>query len=134
MHGTGTPLGDPIEVGALAAVFITPSAPHLTAPLVLTASKSWMGHSEPAAGFVGMMHAQLGCAQRALLAQLHLRNLNPSVGEAIRGGRGRGSFLPRQLGSTAGVGGDVSLRAGVSAFAFQVCVITKTAVSMCKLF
>lgn len=123
MHGTGTPLGDPIEVGALAAVFISPSAPHLTTPLVLTASKSWMGHSEPAAGFVGMMHAQLGCAQRASLAQLHLRNLNPSVAEAIRRGRGRGSLLPRQLGGTTSASRDVALRSGVSAFAFQVRVL-----------
>lgn len=43
MHGTGTALGDPIEVGALAAVLKAPT-------LRLTAAKSITGHAEPAAG------------------------------------------------------------------------------------
>ena len=48
MHGTGTPLGDPIEVGALAAALVE-SRPAGT-PLALMASKSWSGHGEPGAG------------------------------------------------------------------------------------
>ncbi len=51
MHGTGTPLGDPIEVGAAAAVLLqTQPASSSAAPLLLSASKSWMGHAEPASG------------------------------------------------------------------------------------
>lgn len=46
MHGTGTPLGDPIEVGAAAAVLVEG---HHTArvrqPLALSGSKTWVGHS-----------------------------------------------------------------------------------------
>lgn len=45
MHGTGTPLGDPIELGAAAAVL-----PGSTAPVRMTAAKAVMGHAEPAAG------------------------------------------------------------------------------------
>ncbi len=52
MHGTGTPLGDPIEVGAATAVL--QAAPARTGverlPAMLAASKSSCGHQEPAAG------------------------------------------------------------------------------------
>ena len=53
MHGTGTPLGDPIEVGAAAAVFMSPASLDpggRRAPLILTALKAEVGHAEPAAG------------------------------------------------------------------------------------
>ena len=52
MHGTGTPLGDPIEVGAAAAALGTDSR-----TLHLSAAKSPIGHAEPAAGMVGIVHA-----------------------------------------------------------------------------
>ncbi|GAB4814935.1 hypothetical protein N2152v2_001981 [Parachlorella kessleri] len=54
MHGTGTPLGDPIEIGAVASVLQVSS--RLSA-LQLAASKSRVGHSETAAGVLGMLHA-----------------------------------------------------------------------------
>ncbi len=44
MHGTGTPLGDPIEVGAAAAVLRPLRC------ISLLSSKSQFGHGEPAAG------------------------------------------------------------------------------------
>ena len=50
LHGTGTPLGDPIEVGAALAV-LSGSA----TPVRLTAAKSRVGHAEPAAGAIGML-------------------------------------------------------------------------------
>jgi acyl transferase domain-containing protein len=46
LHGTGTPLGDPIEIGALNAVFDTPGPEICT--VILGASKSVIGHGEPA--------------------------------------------------------------------------------------
>jgi Beta-ketoacyl synthase, C-terminal domain len=49
MHGTGTPLGDPIEVGAAVAVL-----QGRIAPIVLTAAKSRVGHAEAGAGAIGM--------------------------------------------------------------------------------
>ena len=48
MHGTGTPLGDPIEVGAAAAVYL--AAAGRQSLMSLVALKSDMGHAEPAAG------------------------------------------------------------------------------------
>jgi acyl transferase domain-containing protein len=71
LHGTGTSLGDPIEVGALAAV-MAGGARKDTAPLVLMAGKSLIGHSEPAAGVMGLAHAHLAVALQASLPILHL--------------------------------------------------------------
>ena len=62
MHGTGTPLGDPIEVGAVAAVFGAVQARPDQAPLCLGAVKSALGHTEPAAGATGMARSLLRCA------------------------------------------------------------------------
>lgn len=70
LHGTGTSLGDPIEVGALAAVMVAGRPPD--APLALMAGKSLVGHSEPAAGVMGLAHAHLAVAHRASLPLLHL--------------------------------------------------------------
>ncbi len=53
-HGTGTPLGDPIEVEALANVFARlPGA----APLLLGACKANLGHLEAAAGMASLIKA-----------------------------------------------------------------------------
>jgi acyl transferase domain-containing protein len=60
LHGTGTPLGDPIELGAALSVYgpgarvnlsgTQEASSSLRSPLLLTALKSEMGHAEPAAG------------------------------------------------------------------------------------
>jgi hypothetical protein len=75
----GTSLGDPIEVGALAAALVEPRLVGAPPPLALNAAKSWSGHAEPGAGMVGLVHAQATLAQAALLPILHLHNVNPYV-------------------------------------------------------
>jgi acyl transferase domain-containing protein len=58
MHGTGTALGDPIEVGAATEVLPGPiTARTAGGPLHLSAAKSRFGHAEPAAGSIGMAQA-----------------------------------------------------------------------------
>ena len=47
VHGTGTPLGDPIEIGAIQQTFRTAAG---TGPLTLVSNKSCFGHTEGAAG------------------------------------------------------------------------------------
>lgn len=47
MHGTGTPLGDPIEIGAATSVYLSANRQE---SLTLSSSKSSVGHAEPAAG------------------------------------------------------------------------------------
>ena len=73
LHGTGTPLGDPIEVGALAAVL---AASRSGRPVVLAAGKTSMGHTEPAAGLVGVTHAAQGLAGALVHPILHLHRVS----------------------------------------------------------
>ncbi|QDZ25128.1 polyketide synthase [Chloropicon primus] len=54
MHGTGTPLGGPIEVGAASAVLLS-EATKRDFPVHMSGVESNMGHSEAAAGMAGMV-------------------------------------------------------------------------------
>ena len=53
LHGTGTPLGDPIEVSAL-GVALTKSSNQSPRPLTMGSVKACYGHTEGAAGVTGM--------------------------------------------------------------------------------
>ena len=117
---SGTPLGDPIEVGAAFAVL-----GRGTTSLRLTAAKSRMGHTEPASGAVGVCHAASLLAHKATDAVLHLRQMNPmitSLLQAHAAARLPAPFVPRQAAAGA-VGspaeGSWEAGTGVSAFAFQ---------------
>ncbi len=68
-HGTGTTLGDPIEAGALQDVFGPTRSPD--APLILSASKSNIGHSQGAAGVVAVMKAVLNLRHEVISRTLH---------------------------------------------------------------
>ena len=63
MHGTGTPLGEPIEVGAAAAVLVDGAAQRQAA-LAAGTAKSWIGHTEAAAGITGLAHATVGLSHQ----------------------------------------------------------------------
>jgi acyl transferase domain-containing protein len=132
-HGTGTSLGDPIEAGALAAVFggsgdKSGSSGCVAAPLMVAASKSWLGHAEPAAGVVGMLQAAHQVCGLAAPPIAHLRTLNPLVTSALSGDGGRGWALPRQAGGFAAAEAAALARCGVSAFAFQVRLLSASRV------
>jgi natural product biosynthesis luciferase-like monooxygenase protein len=75
-HGTGTPLGDPIEVGSILDVFGERSAGH---PLALGAVKTNFGHLESAAGICGLLKALLVLRHGEVPPSLHLRQLNPKI-------------------------------------------------------
>lgn len=74
-------MGDPIEVRAAAAVLMRNRG---NTPLSLMASKSWLGHSEPAAGMVGGAQAALAMGNTAVLGISHLRELNPYVTSSLK--------------------------------------------------
>ncbi|MBE9080529.1 polyketide synthase [Romeria aff. gracilis LEGE 07310] len=75
-HGTGTALGDPIELAALGQVFVKRSAAD---PLALGAGKTNIGHLEAAAGIAGLIKTVLALQHRELPANLHLKTPNPDV-------------------------------------------------------
>ena len=66
LHGTGTPLGDPIEVGALAAVLSGSRG------VILASGKTSVGHTEPAAGVVGLASATAALQGRLAQPVLYL--------------------------------------------------------------
>ena len=76
-HGTGTALGDPIEVDALAKVY----GPHRSKgqPLVIGSVKTNIGHTEGAAGIAGLIKVILSLQQEKIPPHLHLRQLNQRI-------------------------------------------------------
>ncbi|TSB19298.1 acyltransferase domain-containing protein, partial [Streptomyces benahoarensis] len=76
-HGTGTMLGDPIEAGALGAVYGEGRA--ADAPLLLGAVKSNIGHLEAAAGVAGFVKTALVLHHREVPRNLHFESPNPHI-------------------------------------------------------
>lgn len=72
-HGTGTYLGDPVEMEALNNVL----GPNRTSPCVLGCLKTNIGHLEPAAGIAGLIKASLCLHQQQIPANNHLNTINP---------------------------------------------------------
>ncbi|HEY3230464.1 MAG TPA: polyketide synthase, partial [Roseiflexaceae bacterium] len=77
-HGTGTPLGDPIEVEALSAVYGQPSDDQ-SAACALGSVKTNIGHLEAAAGIAGLIKTVLSVERGIIPAQLHFQHLNPNI-------------------------------------------------------
>ncbi|AUO47501.1 KR domain-containing protein [Pseudomonas ogarae] len=77
-HGTGTRLGDPVEIDALKGAWHT-LAPGQTHPILLGSVKTNIGHLEPAAAIASLFKVILAFKHRVLPANLHLRTLNPYI-------------------------------------------------------
>jgi acyl transferase domain-containing protein/thioesterase domain-containing protein len=76
-HGTGTILGDPIELQAAAHVYSAEREPHR--PLVVGSVKTNIGHLEAAAGLAGLVKAVLALQHREIPASLNFERLNPAL-------------------------------------------------------
>lgn len=76
-HGTGTPLGDPIEVRALGSVF--GKGRTVEEPLLIGSSKTNLGHLEAAAGMAGLMKVVLSLQHGAIPANLHFNKPNKHI-------------------------------------------------------
>ncbi len=83
-HGTGTSLGDPIEVEALEAVYGN-AGNSGRLPCVLGAVKTNLGHLEAAAGVAGLIKTVLCLENEAIPRNLHFRKVNPEI--ALDGSR-----------------------------------------------
>ncbi len=106
-HGTGTPIGDPIEVAALTKAFrSSTNAEHFCS---LGTAKANVGHLDVAAGAVGLIKAVLQIQNRTIPGLLHFNKANPHLD------LGNSPFFidakPR-----AWDGEGFPLRAGISAF------------------
>jgi acyl transferase domain-containing protein len=87
-HGTGTPLGDPIEAGSLRAVVLADQQPGHA--LVCCSMKANMGHGESTAGVSGLLRLALGFVDGETAPNAQLRVLNPHV-------RGATRFMPSMM-------------------------------------
>jgi amino acid adenylation domain-containing protein/thioester reductase-like protein len=74
-HGTGTPLGDPIEIGALRDVFDGAGASQIKVGSV----KTNIGHLESAAGVAGTIKTILALRNGLVPPHLHFETLNPYI-------------------------------------------------------
>ena len=79
-HGTGTSLGDPIEINGLKEAFkklrkdkTTPKEAHCA----LGSVKTHIGHLESAAGIAGLIKVVLSLQRKKLPGNLHYKELNP---------------------------------------------------------
>ncbi len=106
-HGTGTPLGDPIEYAALSRVLGPRAA---SGKCKLGSVKTNIGHLEAAAGIAGVIKTVLSLHHRWIPKSLHCQNLNTKINEVSRhlDVETRGSDWT----------GTVPRRAGVSSFGF----------------
>jgi acyl transferase domain-containing protein len=76
-HGTGTALGDPIEVRSLRQVLMTDRPPDR--PCWLGAVKTNVGHLEAAAGIAGLIKLILALQHKQIPPNLHFQKLNPYI-------------------------------------------------------
>ncbi|MCJ8310148.1 MAG: SDR family NAD(P)-dependent oxidoreductase [Hyphomicrobiales bacterium] len=74
-HGTGTPLGDPIEVMAIARVLCESRSD----PLYLGSVKTNVGHLDSAAGIVGLMKVVLSLQHQTIPPHLNYANPNRHI-------------------------------------------------------
>jgi acyl transferase domain-containing protein/NADPH:quinone reductase-like Zn-dependent oxidoreductase/SAM-dependent methyltransferase len=76
-HGTGTQLGDPLEVRALGNVF--GAARSESQPLWIGSVKTNVGHLEAAAGVTGLIKLVLSLQHGAIAPHLHFRQPSPHI-------------------------------------------------------
>ena len=83
-HGTGTSLGDPIEIQSLSKAFAelykrSNKAPATASHCGLSSIKTNIGHLETAAGIAGVLKALLAIKHKQIPANIHLEEVNPYI-------------------------------------------------------
>jgi acyl transferase domain-containing protein len=110
-HGTGTPLGDPIEIAALTRVFraATPDAGFCR----LGSLKANLGHLDAAAGVAGLIKTVMALKHKQFPPLVNFRSPNPQLGleqspftASAEASAWRSDDGPRRAGvSSFGIGG-----------------------------
>ncbi|MFQ3243609.1 MAG: acyl transferase domain-containing protein/acyl carrier protein [Arenicella sp.] len=108
-HGTGTPLGDPIEVNSIKDVYCRGRQGK---PLALGALKTNIGHLEAASGVASLVKVIMSLQHQQIPQNLNFNQLNPKleIDET-------GIYFPEQ--ATAWESPQSELIAGVSSFGFS---------------
>ncbi len=106
-HGTGTALGDPVEVAALTQAFHADT--HMKSFCALGSVKSNIGHLDAAAGVAGLIKTVLALKHAQLPPSLHYERPNPKIDFAASP-----FFINDRLIDWKQ--GDTPRRAGVSSF------------------
>jgi amino acid adenylation domain-containing protein len=106
-HGTGTPLGDPIEIAALTQAF--QSANMRSGACAIGSVKSNIGHLDAAAGVTGLIKTVLALTYRQIPPSLHFERPNPLIDFA-----NSPFYVNTRLAEWPA--SDTPLRAGVSSF------------------
>jgi acyl transferase domain-containing protein/NAD(P)-dependent dehydrogenase (short-subunit alcohol dehydrogenase family)/acyl carrier protein len=107
-HGTGTELGDPIEVEGLTKAFGTHTDKKQFC--AIGSAKTNIGHAEPAAGLVGVAKVILALQKKQLPPIVHLQEPNPHIDFV------NSPFYINDRLASWGVSGNIPRRAGISAF------------------
>ncbi|MEV7186151.1 beta-ketoacyl synthase N-terminal-like domain-containing protein, partial [Kitasatospora sp. NPDC093102] len=77
LHGTGTPVGDPVEATALGSALR--GERNADFPLPVGSAKTNVGHLEGAAGIVGLLKVALSISHRMLPPSLNYASPNPRI-------------------------------------------------------
>ena len=121
-HGTGTSLGDPIEIQALSKAFAElykrgNKAPAQTPHCGLSSVKTNIGHLETAAGIASVLKVLLAIKHKQIPANIHFEEINPYIKLG-----GTPFYIADKLTPWAALVGEdgspVPRRAGVSSFGF----------------
>ncbi|XP_021959004.1 phenolphthiocerol synthesis polyketide synthase type I Pks15/1 [Folsomia candida] len=102
MHGTGTRVGDPVEVASTRLAYQISSGER-TRPLIITSIKANIGHTESVSGGAGLLKVLLSMEHESIPPQLLTADLNPEIDF-------KGLIIPRE---SLGWKGEL---AGVSSF------------------
>ncbi|BCA97093.1 hypothetical protein TUM19329_34540 [Legionella antarctica] len=105
-HGTGTPLGDPIEWEGIRQVY----GEERNSPLYITSLKTRIGHLEAASGIAGLIKATLSLYYKTIPSHLHFKKFNAKIHTQDN------MIVPT---TSVDVSSEESLYAGISSFGFS---------------
>lgn len=109
-HGTGTPMGDPIEVTALTKAFREAGVKG-NQYCAIGSLKTNVGHLDVASGVCGVIKTAVSLEKRALPPLLHFQKANPKIDFA------NSPFFPNaELKAWERISEEIPRRAGVSSF------------------